>query len=328
MQWKAKRDCNVGKRIAGALYVHKSAIGLLPEDMRQLANQAVKRIPETFGDYEVIKIEQKLGVVACIKSNNFLTASEPTVGDRIVIVPGKEPEVRPSNNKLIFHHKWLMVPDDYPEFDVEEEKQWSEFWKNSDIPEAKETSRIGRKDFWEKVLSKLPGWGIRFTREEMRIANGTSRGKGAVGANALVPRYIDEEIKPGPGEHILDFGAGKHAIHTQMFKDKGYLITAYDFSSNFDPNLHDRGALAKTYDYVLLSNVVNVQNSEDMLRRTLRQVNSVIKPGGKVVLNYPASPRKASLSTGQVRSALGQEIGNPDLVGGQSNTPVWEIKVA
>jgi hypothetical protein len=65
-----------------------------------------------------------------------------------------------------------------------------------------------------------------FTTEEVRIANATSRSRGASAINkdgsirAIVPRYIAEHIDKQSA--ILDYGAGKEAIHTQWLQDRGF----------------------------------------------------------------------------------------------------------
>lgn len=328
-KWTARRN-GIGKRTAGGYtYVHRSSVPGLPGEIRKLIENIIALAPAEFLDFAIVKFHENSQTVDLIKCPDFDVASEPTVGDRIVFALNKEPEIRPVKGpELVFHHKWEMVPEDYQVFSVAEEMRWSELWKNSSIPEAHDLNRIGRKDFWERyVLSKLPGRGIRFTNDEIKIANDTYRDRGAIGPNALVPRYVRDTSETI--EDILDYGAGKKISHALMLRGNGFTVTAHDFGKNIDPALHDPNALSKTYDTVFLSNVINVQASETMARRTLFQVRCLVKPGGRVVLNYPATPRKAGMTTGKVVEILNEEFSMiPFRVGGTNSAPVFEVKIA
>jgi hypothetical protein len=103
-----------------------------------------------------------------------------------------------------------------------------------------------------------------FREEDMAIANATSRSRGAVGAKAVVPKAARELIQEG--DRVLDFGAGKDAMHTKMLREEGFDVTAHEFGDNQKPGIHDPEALEKgPYDLVYASNVINVQNSDEML---------------------------------------------------------------
>ena len=97
-----------------------------------------------------------------------------------------------------------------------------------------------------------------YTREEMLIANKTSRNSNAVGNNALVPRIVVDYITPDI--NVLDFGAGKQAAHAQRFNNMGMHGTAYEFGDNAVEGIHDPQALSRTYAVVYASNVLNVQS--------------------------------------------------------------------
>ena len=91
---------------------------------------------------------------------------------------------------------------------------------------------------------------------------------------------------------VLDFGAGRQARATHLLRSAGFKhVTAYDFPENQDEN-HSPTALAKIYDLVFASNVLNVQPSLSMLWRTLYQISTATSWEGVFVCNYPTSPRK------------------------------------
>lgn len=172
-----------------------------------------------------------------------------------------------------------------------------------------------------------------FNMEEIRIANATSRSNGASAINkdgsirAIVPKYVAENVDKK--EVILDFGAGKTAVHTKWLREQGFNVVAYDFGTNCIEGLHDRDALSKQYTMIMVSNVLNVQSSMPMLLETLKQINSSLEPGGELICNYPASPRKMLLAASDLKEIL-QSIfkGKIERVGGTSSAPLWRVKKA
>ena len=168
------------------------------------------------------------------------------------------------------------------------------------------------------------------TMEEIKIANSTSRSNGASAKNkdgsvrAIVPRYVAEHINKE--ESLLDFGAGKGAIHTQWLKEQGFNATAYDFGDNVIEGLHDKDALNKQYKVIMASNVLNVQSSMTMMLDTLNQIYDSLEFGGKFICNYPSSPRKMPLSAATLGYMLKQTFGgNVERVGGTSSAPLWVV---
>lgn len=171
-----------------------------------------------------------------------------------------------------------------------------------------------------------------FTKDEIRIANATSRTNGASAKNkdgsvrAVVPRYVAQYINKE--ESLLDFGAGRDAVHTQWLRELGFNATAYDFGENCIEGLHDKDALNKQYKVIMASNVLNVQSSIQMMFTTLRQIRDSLEYGGKFVCNYPSSPRKMDLLTaGDVACMLRQTFGGSvERVGGTSSAPLWVVR--
>lgn len=169
-----------------------------------------------------------------------------------------------------------------------------------------------------------------FTNDEIRIANATSRSNGASTKNkdgsvrAIVPRYVAQYINKE--ESLLDFGAGRDAVHTQWLRDQGFDVTAYDFGENCVNGLHDKDALNKQYKVIMASNVLNVQSSMNMLLETLRQMCNSLECGGTLIMNYPASPRKMDLTAKELESIIEKvlmcEVARE---GGTYSAPLWTI---
>lgn len=169
-----------------------------------------------------------------------------------------------------------------------------------------------------------------FTMEEIKIANATSRSNGASAKNrdgsirAIVPKYVSEHINKD--DSILDFGAGKGAVHTLWLREEGFNVTAYDFGDNIIEGLHDKDALDKQYKVIICSNVLNVQSSLGMLIETLQQIYNSLEKGGVLVCNYPASPRKMSLAARDMATIIQSVFnGSIDRVGGSSSAPLWVV---
>lgn len=124
--------------------------------------------------------------------------------------------------------------------------------------------------------------------DEAERAIRSARSKGAVGPSAIVPRIIPKLLANSKHTNhlILDYGCGKDMIHVLKLQKQGYQVIGYDIS------LPDTARfLENKYDIIYLSNVLNVQSSEDMLHQLLDTVWKCLKVYGFVVANYPASPR-------------------------------------
>lgn len=167
---------------------------------------------------------------------------------------------------------------------------------------------------------------IMATAEQIKIANKTSRNSAAVGAKALTPKvarkYAETHLDKDTAQ-ILDFGAGKHAIHTQAFVADGWDCQAHEFGDNVDPNTHSLFALSDKYDLVYASNVLNVQSDLTMLVETLMQIKAVMKKGGVFCANYPLEPRKSKMNADAVQLVLQQYFDNVIWIDGKKNAPVW-----
>ena len=143
-----------------------------------------------------------------------------------------------------------------------------------------------------------------YSKEEINIANKTSRNSKAIGQKAIVPRVIKELFSPKQKLKILDFGAGKAAAHTLSLREEGYDVTAYEFGNNIIDGLHDPKALKTTYDVIYASNVINVLSSFEMLLLTIGELDDALKVGGVIIANYPNSPRKLDFNPTEIAELL------------------------
>ena len=140
----------------------------------------------------------------------------------------------------------------------------------------------------------------------------TARRQIGGGAGPIVYRRFAEWRRALPVWHrdatkrVLDFGAG-YGQGAEILKglcryEGTDLVDRSGGAGWFVANPQDRA-----YDAVLLSNVLNVQESKEQLRATLRAAFNALKPGGQLVYNYPGSPRKMRLTTQQIMRYVSDE---------------------
>ena len=169
-----------------------------------------------------------------------------------------------------------------------------------------------------------------FTTDEIRIANATSRSSGASVRNkdgslrAVVPKYVESIARKE--DKILDYGAGKWAVHTLYLREKGFDCTAYDFGDNVK-YIHDEDALKRQYDIVFASNVLNVCSSLTMLINTVKEICNATKDNGVAIMNYPSNPRKLVLDVASMEHVIENVFKHKiTRVGGTKSAPVWKIR--
>ena len=176
----------------------------------------------------------------------------------------------------------------------------------------------------EELAYREPVLPTRYTPEEMDVATKTARGAGAVGGKAIVPLWIGENVPSNA--KILDFGSGPTAQHATRLRESGFTdVTAHEFGANIREDIHSPDALSQQYDVVFASNVLNVQSSEGMLRRTLESIQQALKEDGYAVFNYPGSPRKAKLSNNEVQSIIQDIFPSVSRIEKKGQGPMWRV---
>ena len=327
----------VGKQVGNTIYLHKSVEDRLPHN---ILNNVKDTLPSDF-TYDIVKYDEKNGNITFISSPDWDTSEEPLVGDAILIRgDGSKRYMKQKSSPQIYHHKWLFVNDDYSGFNVKDSIERSEKWLK--IPNI-EFNRIGYKNYWESnvvpqinenyVMKKELIVEMSYTDisdEEIMKANKSSRSSGAVGPKALTPRMVLQYIKDTGNKNIkiLDFGSGKDAKHTYSLRDMGLDVTAHDFSANINDEHHDPNALGRTYDIVFASNVLNVQGSENMMRRTVEDILKTMSNDSVFIANFPSSPRYGFETAKQAKDILEDYF---DVVvihgsdGSRTSSPVWAM---
>ena len=334
---KKSRKYGVGKQVGNTIYLHKSVEDKLPND---ILLGAKNKLPQNF-DYDIVKYDEGNGNVTFISSPDWNSSDEPIVGDAILIRgDGTERFIKQKSSPQIYHHKWLFVNDDYNGFNTEESKERSISWLK--VPNI-QFNKIGYKNYWDlnvvpyinenEVMKKELITEMSYTDisdEEILKANKSSRSSGAVGPKAITPRMVLKYIEDTGNKDIkiLDFGSGKDAKHTYALRDMGLDVTAHDFSANVRDEHHDPNALNSKYDMVFASNVLNVQGSEQMMRRTVEDILKTMDNNSVFIANFPGSPRYGLQTARDAKDILEDYF---DVVvihgsdGGKTSSPVWAM---
>ena len=135
----------VGKEIGGQIYLHKNYVqNVVPWAAFKLAEAL---LPNGF-EYKCVMYEPKQNAIRFDEAPDFDTAREPMVGHYVNVYLDIL-ETKSGYSKMIWHHKWMWVKDDYQGFDVDEAYQWSKYW----------TQHIqhpsGSKRIWEQQIENI-----------------------------------------------------------------------------------------------------------------------------------------------------------------------------
>lgn len=109
---------------------------------------------------------------------------------------------------------------------------------------------------------------------------------------ARVYHYAVDNVINKQRHDVLDFGCGKDNYWSVKLCLEGYSCNGYDLSI---PDYTMRDA----YEVIMVSNVLNVQETRDQLRETLKEIIGFSKSGTKIVWNYAETPRKMPTLTNQ-----------------------------
>jgi len=137
----------------------------------------------------------------------------------------------------------------------------------------------------------------------MKTQNATSRGEGAIGPNALVPRKVEEWFGDVTQSlTVLDFGAGKKALHAFAMHKRhpDWTVHAWEDGENWSSEFHVSpfvlSDMIGEYDVAYASNVLNVQTTWQEVVQIVATLHGMIHHRGSVFVNLPINPRKAAWS--------------------------------
>ena len=142
--------------------------------------------------------------------------------------------------------------------------------------------------------------------EHMARMNRSGQRGGAVGRKPTVcTRKLLELEREGSAfrhEAVFDFGAGKWALQTALLEGEEWEdVTPYDVGANSHGTTLEDMARA---DYVLLSNVLNVQATARDVVELLATIGEHVKSNAILICNLPREPRYGNVETAHVGLGL------------------------
>ena len=136
---------------------------------------------------------------------------------------------------------------------------------------------------------------MRYTKKQIEEMDKTERPWKSTVAHKWL-RFLCSNKKA----KILDFGCGKRKTMPQVLRDQGYKnIVGYDIMFERHQTKGDdhyetfeKINQDQLWNYIVVSNVLNIQPTEEHIYSTLETINSIVKPKTTVIINYPLSPRR------------------------------------
>ena len=110
----------------------------------------------------------------------------------------------------------------------------------------------------------------------------------------VVYAYLLRTKQDGHGSgNLLDYGCG-YGMYRQALSQAGYNWFGWDLCLDRFEQVWDVKAAGRTacFETVALSNVLNVQETLEQFQETLVEAADCVRYKGRLVLNYPAVPRR------------------------------------
>ncbi len=134
----------VGKRIGGCVYIHRQYAAEIPG-----IDLAIRKAGEHLLWWEVVKWNTRTNDITIINCRDFNDIPEPHVDESVLVRPdGSTKFIAAADDPWVYHHKWMMVADDFDGFDVAVAKARSKWW--SALPGI-DRSRIGKFSHWDRA---------------------------------------------------------------------------------------------------------------------------------------------------------------------------------
>lgn len=243
----------VGKKIGGRVYLHKSALKLIPKDIQTWIKDQIKDHLGTV-EYDIVSFDAN-GNLSLMQAYGWDTIDEPLIIRAIKI--GNDGKIKVTDysnrdNVPIYHHKWMFVSPDYKGFDVTESKRRSIFWQShpvvqrlkKDDPSFK--SKIGYSKYWDALMEMV-------VKEGLTVEDVTA-GRTAKSRNVLsVPmRFALDNNLLVPV--VYDFGCGR-GDDVRLLSKIGIPAIGYDLYHAPETPPHMAPKSVKTVTCIFVLNV-------------------------------------------------------------------------
>ena len=291
LDYGIKRENPVGKRVGNNVWFHVSYVkdfGIKQSSFDALLSQ----LPQGFNP-NIVRIDLKDDTIALINSPDFDESDEPLVGSSALFKNGLLDKITPpSNNPLIYHHKWTMVKDDYTGFDVEDAKARSYIWKSVLGVDKVLSSKIGRSKFWQTWLQenneKIAVKNKELIMKDLEQGQEYTSKNTSLNQLAAIFKKVEKSFGGWKKNSVnLDLGGGKYDKAKEYLASFGVENLVLDkFNRDEVYNLMVEQRLKeKPADTVTISNVLNVIKEPEIRKEVLNQAKDFLnKENGLVYI--------------------------------------------
>lgn len=263
------------KRIGNSDYIHLSNEQYL-KHKGEFLEREISELKSLFEDitFSFAKISQtRITLISVDDETSFEPALTHSVTKSFSSGPSEAKLTSYKFNPPIYHHTWLMFPLDTTLIDVTHHKLRSLWWKTQVGTNRNISSRIGRREYWEKLMNSL----VKLPNPPAQTV--TSRNT-SINAKKL-PALVSKSLKiVKPNDIILDIGAGKFNNTKEAIESLGAIYVPLDpYNRTRLENeiawIVQRGGLPSL---ILCANVLNVIKEESVIDELIVNIaNSVEK---------------------------------------------------
>ena len=266
----------IGKRLPEAIYIHQSAIGLLPAQLATFVLKITKALKINSKQWQLLKLYKRDFKLTLLSYPTFFDEPYPSLSKSYTVDLSKltvrEANYGKSDNPPILHRRETFVAPDHPQIDF-----FSSFRQEGEAIGLYENTRIiGFKQSWERVIrrkgyyldneARLKPLGEKPNRTSTNPFSGDiERHKTAISRDKLsVPLFLIAQRGYLNGEYtVLDYGCGK-GDDLRELEEHSVDCMGWDPAHRPDPDI-------EACDIVNLGFVINVIEDKEERAETLRR---------------------------------------------------------
>ncbi len=271
-----------GKKIGGALYVHKTYLSpiadMYPDDIQLICGPKLRTYLNLA---EFLKVTRdSITLVEVMDLQEY----EPVITKthKYNKVSGQIKTTTFKGNNPIYHHVWMMFPDDTPIIDTELNKIRSIWWKQHLGVNPKVSSRIGRLKYWEHFVSSIPSFPDKtaFDQQSVTSKNTSVNAKKLPVGLSHAANYISD------GDVLLDYGCGRYRNGKDFVESLGAYYSGFDpFHASVAQNALAQILIEQnSIDVIVCSNVLNVLPEDVLVDDAIKLFIELLVGGAKVVV--------------------------------------------
>ena len=271
-----------GKHLPEAIYIHKTAIELLPEKLGALVLDVTKVLKIRFNQWHLLKLYKRDFKLALLSYPTFFDEPYPPLHRSYTIdltkISVRKADYSKSENPPILHRRETFVAPDHPQKEF-----FNSFTKEGEAIGLYENTRtIGFKQSWERLIKRkgyyldeefhLQPLVVEPTPVEANPFTGDiERHKTAISRDALsVPLFLIAKRGYLNGDYtVLDYGCGK-GDDLKELEEHGVDCIGWDPAHRPDTNIDER-------DIVNLGFVINVIEEKKERIETLKNAYAYTK---------------------------------------------------